>query len=436
MRKAPDLESFAHAGFNVHSLEPAASALNGHAPSKRNRLEWAPYRFLDESQIPSRKFLFGTHYMRGVVSATIAPGGRCKTTISMIEGVSMACGRNLITGKPLEEGPLTVLLLNGEEPQDEIDRRLAAIRRHFDVSQSDIGGRLMVRSVRKEQFHFALQSQQGRAVVNTELVDDMIELIRRHNIDVFTLDPLISFHQVNENDNTHMDLLVKGAIGRITDETNCAAGIFQHTKKLGVGQSEVTVEDSRGSTSVLYAVRFARTLNFMSPKEAQDLGIDERERRLHIRIDNGKANPCPLGEATWVRISAIHLGNGDEVAVVSHWEPPRPFDQVTVEHMNRCRELAKTGDWRADARSPKWFGHQVADVVGIDLCPGGKDDIGAIKKVKAIIKTWIKKKVLVEIDRKDEGSKVRKFIIAGTMDDVTRSIPMKMEDDVKEFAAF
>ena len=111
MRKAPDVESSAQAGFNVHSVEPAGPALNGHAPSKRSRLEWAPYRFVDESQIPPRKFLFGKHYMRGVVSATIAPGGRCKTTISMIEGVSKACGRNLMTGKPLEEGPLTVLLL-------------------------------------------------------------------------------------------------------------------------------------------------------------------------------------------------------------------------------------------------------------------------------------------------------------------------------------
>ena len=50
----------------------------------------------------------------------------------------MAVGFDLTTGEPLRGGPLRVWLLNGQEEQDDIDRRVAAVRFHYHTSEADL----------------------------------------------------------------------------------------------------------------------------------------------------------------------------------------------------------------------------------------------------------------------------------------------------------
>ena len=69
----------------------------------------------DPAAIPPRQFLHERHYIRRAIGATIAAGGRGKTTLSVFDAVTMASGRDLVTGKPLPGSPLRVWLLNGEE---------------------------------------------------------------------------------------------------------------------------------------------------------------------------------------------------------------------------------------------------------------------------------------------------------------------------------
>ena len=107
--------------------------------------------WVDPATIPPRQFLYDRHYIRRAIGATIAAGGRGKTTLSVFEAVTMASGRDLVTGKPLPGGPLRVWLLNGEEDQDELDRRVAAVCQRYRVTQTDLGGRLFVQSVRTRQ---------------------------------------------------------------------------------------------------------------------------------------------------------------------------------------------------------------------------------------------------------------------------------------------
>jgi hypothetical protein len=144
------------------------------------------------------------------------------------------------------------------------------------------------------------------------------------------LDPFISFHAVNENLNPDMDLVIKQGLGTIAGKTNSAGEIFHHPGKPKPGQAESTVEDARGASAIIWAVRSARVFNFMTPDEASKLGITEDDRRRHIRITNGKANMGPLGNATWIKIEVENLPNGDEVAVSSRWAPPNPFDGVST----------------------------------------------------------------------------------------------------------
>jgi hypothetical protein len=393
--------------------EPAdeSDATPDNPSSEPPLLDVAPW-WRDPSTIPRREFLFGQHYIRRTIGTTIAAGGRGKTTLGLFEGVSMAIGRDLMTGETLPRGPLRVLCLNGEEDQDELDRRVAAICQRYEIAQSDLGGRLFVMSVRDRPLRLATLVQ-GAATLNRPAIEALTKLIEQNRIDVFMLDPWISFHAVNESGNMDMDLVIKEGLGGIATRTNSAGELFHHPGKPKPGQAETSVEDGRGASAILWAVRSARVLNFMTPDEASKLGIPEDNRRRHVRIANGKANMAPVGSAKWMRLEVQNLPNGDEVACSSPWSPPNPFDGVTTAQMELARQLARTGAYREDPRSPQWFGYAVAPILNIDVSVGADNKPGDVARIKAIIKTWCKNNVLETVMRKDEQRRERAFIVAG-----------------------
>jgi hypothetical protein len=95
----------------------------------RRVLVLQPFRPFDVAKLPPRSWLYGKHYQRRTVSLTAGPGGMGKTSNDMVEAIAMVTGRNLLGEQPEER--LRVWFHNGEDPRDEIDRRLAAICQHF-----------------------------------------------------------------------------------------------------------------------------------------------------------------------------------------------------------------------------------------------------------------------------------------------------------------
>lgn len=365
----------------------------------------------DPGDIPPRRFVFGRHYVRRAIGATIGAGGRGKTSLGTVEAISMAIGRDLLTGEPLPDGPLRVWVINGEEDQDELDRRFAAACQFYGVTEADLGGRLFAVSFRDKPLRIASLIG-GQPVINRSMVDQMIKFIAQNQIDIFMVDPLVSFHAVAENDNMHMDAVIKQGFGAIANATNSAGEVFHHPGKPKPGQ-DTTVEDGRGASAILWAVRSARVVNFMSSEEAGKLGIAEDDRGRHIRITNGKANMGPIGKANWMRLEVENLPSGDQIAVASHWTPPDPFQNVTADHMQLARRLAETGDFRADSRSPQWFGYALAPVLNIPVSHGIKNDPKDLAKIHAIIKKWQDNQVLETETRRVDG-KDRVFIITGS----------------------
>jgi hypothetical protein len=365
----------------------------------------------DPATIPPRQFLYGRHYIRKNIGASIGAGGRLKTSHGLFEAVEMTAGRNLTTGETHE--PLRVLVLNAEEDQDELDRRVAAICQRYGITQNDLGGRLIVRSIRDRPLRLATLVH-GAATLNRPALEVLVRLIEQNKVDVWLLDPWVSFHAVNESSNTDMDLVIKEGLGTIASKTNSAGEICHHPGKPKLGQAETTVEDARGASALLWAVRSARVFNFMTPDEAAKLGIVEDNRRRNIRIANGKANMGPIGKAEWIKIELENLPNGDEVACSSRWIPPNPFDGVSTTDMGTGAQLAATGEFRADSRSPKWFGYALADLLHIPVSYGADNNPKDLARLNTIIKTWIKNKVLKIEARTDETRRERKFVVPGT----------------------
>jgi hypothetical protein len=116
---------------------------------RRARCAQPPSRYLSRSRLcdaaPPREWLYGKHYIRKFVSVTVAPGGLGKS--SLVFAVAIASGRDLLkNGFPKR---LRVAVWNGEDPKDELDRRILAIMLHFGVAPKDVDGQLALASGRE-----------------------------------------------------------------------------------------------------------------------------------------------------------------------------------------------------------------------------------------------------------------------------------------------
>jgi hypothetical protein len=366
----------------------------------------------DVSKIPRRRWLYEQHYVRGFVTASIAPGGVGKSTKAIIDGICMASTRALL-GVPVTE-QVKVWYWNGEEPRHEIARRVHAVCEHYNIDPHSIADTFHFTSG-LDQFPIKIVTATKKGItVNEALVADVVDFIQANDIGVMIIDPLISSHAVPENDNVAMDMVVK-TWGRIAAQTDCDAELVHHTRKALRGEdSETLASDARGAGSLIDGVRASRVFNQMTEKEAGDFGVDDRSQ--YFRVNRGKTNMVIRGNPTWFKLVSVVICNGDptnpqdgdNVQTVAAWTPPGAFDSVTTAHMHAVRARAAKGTYRLDARTTgdPWIGEVIAEVAKLD---GEKQR----SLIESIVKTWLKMGVLKRVQRKDANYRLRWFVEPG-----------------------
>lgn len=295
-----------------------------------------PYVWRDPKTIPPRPWLFGKHYMRGMASATAGIGGAGKSTMLLTEAIGAAIGRNLLTNESIPVGPLRVWIHNGEDPQEELDRRVAAVMLHYRVHPEDLGDRFYLTSGRDMPILVAeALTDGGKLFVPREDGELLKQELIAKKIDIFTADPFITIHRVNENDNSLIDSVMT-VLRNIAHQSQCALEVAHHLRKLNGG--DVGIDDIRGAGSIVGACRSVRLMAAMTQEEAQRYGIEEKNRKAFSWIVNGKANMLPPGHAReWVRAVGVGLGNAqppyeeDNVGALERWVPPESFLDLTAD---------------------------------------------------------------------------------------------------------
>jgi hypothetical protein len=334
-----------------------------------------PFVWRDPKTIPPRPWLYAKHYMRGMASATAGIGGAGKSTMLLTEAIGAACGFNLLTGEQMPVGPLRVWIHNGEDPPDELERRIAAILLHYSITDEALGGRLFVTSGREMPILVAeALSDGGKVFVPRE--DGALlqaELIAK-KIDIFIADPFITIHRVNENDNGLIDS-VMALIRNIAHQAQCAFEVAHHLRKLNGG--DVGIDDIRGAGSIVGACRSVRLMAAMTQEEAQRYGIEEKDRKAFSWLVNGKANMLPPSHAReWVHTLGVPLDNAaapyeqDNIGVLERWIPPESFLDLTPQEFHLIRRAIQEGrkeELRYDNRAKDWAGKLIANVLGKDI---------------------------------------------------------------------
>ena len=380
-------------------------------PGPRKRIEPTPYAPLDPSQIPQRKWLYGRHYLRKAVTATVAPGGSGKTSLGLAVAVAMTTGRDLLGEQPT--GRFKVWYFNGEDSRDEISRRVAAICIHYKIDREELRDWLFVDSGRDMPIKIAIAN--GHLKLETDTINAVMRGIKKYEVDVAIFDPLISVHSVPENNNTWMDAVLK-QFAQVADTCDCAVEVAQHARKLGREQEELTAADARGGSATVDAARSVRLLNRMTRDEAKRFGLENniRQQRSIFRVDRGKFNMTAPENATWMTFISVELPNGpggtpgDDVGVVKRWIPPDALAGISDVDAEAVRNQVRLGNYRLDVRAKDWVGLIIAKRLGLDPTEdGGK------ARIKAIIQAWQATGVIAVEMRDDGESHTRAFVVPG-----------------------
>lgn len=350
-------------------------------------------------------------FAKGFLSVTGAAGGVGKSSLAIIEELSMALGVDLFDPdrKALKCGRQRVWAMSLEDDEDEHRRRVLAAIGHYRIDPADLDGWYFVTYKNDSPIDVAKIDKIDGFIVSPQ-VKEIDEIIQDQKIDVITVDPFVNTHACPENDNPVMNKVAD--IWRTLAQTNSVAIMLTHHIRKTSG--EITADDLRGAVSLIGAARLVRVLAPMSQDEASKFSINPNRHRYYFWINpTAKANICPPAEKrTWCHLKSVSLNNGDDlwdedvIGVVEGWEPPNVLDGVTgrdvqqlVSRMGTQSDEFLIAHCRYSPQTSAWIGNLIGEILSIDSKEGRA-------KLSAIIKAWVDAKVLVKsvvkgTDRKD-----------------------------------
>ena len=198
---------------------------------------------------------------------------------------------------------------------------------------------------------------------------------------MLVIDPLVLFHNLNENDNAQMGTLM-AAFGGLAEALDIAIEIVVHNRKGGTAEGDGSADAIRGASALVAQARRARVLKRMTAKEA---GVRAWRPRtppaLPARERQGDLQPPPERD-NWFRVASAPIGNeagdlpGDVLGVPERFTPRPVLSGLTYEQLTLIFEAAGgapaecRAHWRPgkDGAMAGWFADRVARAMGGRRC--------------------------------------------------------------------
>lgn len=394
---------------------PEAPMMGEGAPAPV-RLAATPFSFRPAVEIPRRRFLYGYELRRRQLSAVVAPGAAGKTTFKVARALCMATGRDLL-GHRVWDGPHRVWLWNLEDELEEMERTIHAFLKLYDLSPSDLGDRLYIDGVdspHTRNLKLAVSDRGGGHLIQRPIADALVEELLARKIDYLDVDPFVSSHSVDENDNGAIDAVSKEWVS-IAHRADCAISLAHHVRK--PNGSEATAFDARGAVAMINAARSVLVLQKMSKADAEEFRIAECDRRRYFSVFDDKNNKAPPpSKAEWYEFASVGLGNGDDtgpedsIGAVRRWQAPDTFGGVTARQLLNIQNLvqARPAESRKHPKAQGWIGKLVAHVLGTNL-----DEHGERRRVEKMVAAWCANGALRTVERANDKREVVEFLEVG-----------------------
>jgi hypothetical protein len=277
------------------------------------------------SNIPHRRWLYGTYLIRGEVIVVSAPGGAGKTALATGMAVEIATGKELLGEKIYRAHDLRTLFINAEDSGTEIKRRIWAFCIEHRIAEQELG-RLSVVGVDDplvQRLSFLRTVDQKVSVLDQDAFKVLEAAVEELHPDLIILDPLVAFCAGgNMNDNAVMSLVMR-ELKRVATKFSCAVLVVHHTRK---GGDTGSAEAVSGAAAIVNLARRAIMPVPMTEEEAKKFAVLPSERFRYFKVVDAKSNLAPRSaDSPWYKLHSIELPNpeppvypfGDNVQAVT-----------------------------------------------------------------------------------------------------------------------
>ena len=303
---------------DLFGAEPVA---NGQPTEKISPLRGMRGSEVIDATLKPCEWVIENHLATSFISVLTAPPGTGKSSFGMLKAFAIVTGSPLLGPRHTVKKRGPVLLYNGEDALDKMQRDLAAQRQHLGLSLTDTKNIVLI-SGASDRLVVAKKSKSRGAEINRTAVDRIVEAVQFYGAVACIFDPLIETHSVEENSNEEMSV-VMGAFREIATGGACAVEVVHHTSKAALNTDKADTSSqglARGASAIVGAARLAHNLTTMGAKEAASLGIAETDRRAYYKCEMTKTNISAWDrQPEWYRIGSAEIANGQAVGF-SAWD--------------------------------------------------------------------------------------------------------------------
>lgn len=261
------------------------------------------------------------------IGLLVGGDGTGKSLLALGLAISVACGIPWAGGllpAPAQTG--RVVYFSGEDDTDEAHRRIRAImgrlRRdappndHAQVQRLESGLRqIEIIPLDGHPMPLLAAGRQDADPQETAWVGRLRERIEGARL--LILDPLVMFHSVSENDNQHMDRLMRCVQRLVRSTPGCAALLVHHAGQGSVRDGADDAMVARGATALHGAARAVFALRRLTPTE-EDRFREAGEDPWRLRAIRGpKISRAQERPVAYVRFDAAGVPMLHEVAALA-----------------------------------------------------------------------------------------------------------------------
>ena len=359
---------------------------------------------IDGESIPRRQWIVPGLLLRRNVTILVAPPGSGKSLLTLQMGLMMSTAMHWGGWKPRK--PCKILIINAEDDNDEMRRRLYAACKEMGITDTSVLCDRLAIAEAPGDIIIAKADSRTHTVIAQPMVKRLEQTVIDNEFDVLIVDPFAETFEGDENSNSELKwaAVLWRAIAR---KTNAAVMLVHHTRKFGAEAGNM--DSARGGGALVGVARIVSTLFQMTQQEAAIYDVGEEERHKYLRFDDAKANLTLVTfAAKWFTKQTIPLPNAgddepaDEIGVLMPWQPKGVWARLTNEIANQiCDAIAlgvlgkdgkPTGNWFCRTKkgegNKRWAGFPIKELL---KC---KDDIEPQK----IIERWLETGILIEIE--------------------------------------
>ena len=334
-RSAPDPELVAQYGREVKE-ELKTYPAEGREPTKRiwQLSEWEGIGYYLDNPPPEPKLLFrgkGWEIPDKCVTSLFAAGATGKTFLGFQLAACLAAGVNL---GPFETSQIMrpakkkrVLYLCGEDPQDIIHARIAAIVKHMPGladRKADLRQNLGIHALVGFDRILIAYDQKGNPTT-TEAYDALCYSIEKiGGVDVLALDPMNKFYGLKENDNAHAAAWI-AMLETISIRFDAGVLFVHHESKAQNLDGDIRASSGRGAGAFRDSVRGVLSMARMTEKQAKPTAMLMDESGKVGQLYGAKTTPHmyiinPQGQLVYAgAIDSIASSRADDIKTATNF---------------------------------------------------------------------------------------------------------------------